>query len=447
MTPKIPLITFIALSVLVASMLLPTSTVPAQQEIPPLILDERPSMTIRERPREDRERRSRDADDEKKDEDSERAEPVATPRPSDVIVAVVNTHRLTRESLDARVAERFEKYRKEMKEGKDRTLQQVRDVFGKDSQAARIEILQEMEDNLEAAMRAEEGAAVRDWVDHLLLADEARRQGILINQNEYRQRLQEISEESNLEEDRVTAVLADLRISQRDFQQTLYDAMLIERLVDQFIRLNWSEEDLREAYEANRNSFYYPPRHLIAHFSIALDGSETNDQIRRLEDLARRVRTELRRDADPEELFTRDEFNRVDMGIWGTTGYFTFQEGSLPRPIEVEAQKLRAGQTSDVLINRYRASGDRIRPRSIHVIKVLSTEPARGDSFESALPIIRERLVDVARDQLLQRIRTSGSHRIITNLGGIPPEILPSQDDLQRAFAQQPPPLNLRLGE
>ncbi|MCC5877854.1 MAG: peptidyl-prolyl cis-trans isomerase [Candidatus Sumerlaeia bacterium] len=442
---KTPLVSLCALSLIVGGWFLPPTTLQAQ-EVAPLILDERPGMTIRERPREERQRRSDDEEPKKTDE-SERKEPVATPSPSDVIVAVVNTHRLTRESLNARVAERFEKYKKELEEGKSRTLQQVRDVFGNDSQAARIEIAQEMEDNLEAAMRAEEGAAVRDWVDHLLLADEARRQGILINQNEYRQRLQEITEESNLQEDRVTAVLADLRISQRDFQQTLYDAMLIERLVDQFIRLNWSEEDLREAFNSNRNSFYYPPRHHIAHFSIALDGSETNDQIRRLEELARRVRTELRRDADPEALFAKDEFSRVDMGIWGTTGFFTFQEGNLPRPIEAEAQKLSAGQTSDVLINRYRDARDRIRPRSIHVIKVLSTEPARGDTFESALPIIRERLVDVARDQLLQRIRTSGTHRIITNLGGIPPEILPSQDDLQRAFAQQPPPLNLRLGE
>lgn len=434
---RIPIVLLFCFSLVTVDFIMPRHG-GAQEEIPPLILDDRHNRTIRMRSPEERRERQRDQE--------EQTEPVPTPKPSDVIVAVVNTHRLTREALDVRIAERFKKYEKELEQGQQRTLKNLRDVFGRDSSAARIEIAQDMRDNLDAARRAEEGEAVRDWVDHYLLADEARRQGLLIDQSEYRRRLEEITRENELNEERVSAVLADLRMSQRDFQLSLYDAMLIERLIDQFISLNWSEADLRQAYESNRLTFYYPPRHHIAHFSISLDGSETNNQIRQLEDLARRVRTELRRGAEPIELFAKPEFNRLEMGIWGTTGYFTFQEGNLPRPIEVEARKLREGQTSDVLVNRARF-GEQIRPRSFHVIKILETEPARGTTFESALPDIRLRLVDVARDQLLQRIRASGTHRIITNLGGIPPEILPSQSDLQRSLAQQPPPLNLHLSE
>jgi hypothetical protein len=402
------------------------------QEVPPLILDERPTMTIRNRPRDERSP-SRDV------------EPVPTPDPSKVIVALVNERILTREELDARIADRFKAYEKELEIGRTRATENFRNVFGNDTESARLEIAQDMKENLENAKRAEEGLAVGDWVEHALLADEARRQGIVVSQSEFQARSEEVRAQAAVTEEHVTAVLTSLRIPEVDFQRSLYDAILIERLVERYISLNWTEEELRRLYGENPSIFFRPKRFYVAHFSISLDGSETNEHINQLEALARRVRNELRGNADAETIFARPEFSRLEMGIWGTTSFFTFQEGHLPRPIEVEARKLRLGETSDVLINRARY-GERIRPRSLHVIKILNEEPARGDTFESALPDIQRNLVEIARNELIARLRSSGTHRIIINVGGIPPNILPSPRDIQAASTRSQG-INLRFRE
>ena len=418
--------------VLLAALFLGSSHLLPAQEVPPLILDERPSMTIRTRPREER-------------SPTQSVEPVPTPDPSKVIVALVNERILTREELDSRIAERFKAYEKEMELGRSRATENFRNVFGKDTEAARLEIVQDMKENLENARRSEEGVAVGDWVEHALLADEARRQGIIVSQSEFQARVEEVRRQTDMTDARVKAVLASLRISEADFQRTLYDAILIERLVERSVAMNWTEAELRTVYNENPAIFFRPKRFHIAHFSISLDGSESNEQVSRLEGIARQVRNELRGNADAEALFERPEFNRIEMGIWGSTGYFTLVEGSLPRPIEIEAQKLRVGQTSDVLVNRARF-GERIRPRSLHVIQILSEEPARGDTFESALPDIRRNLQEIARTELITRLRSSGTHRIIINVGGIPPEILPSQRDVQ-ARSTMAQGINLRFRE
>lgn len=418
----------------------PPPPVMADEEIPPLILDERPGMTIRQR---DRDERRRDAEE---DEDGERrASPRETADPSRVFIAIVNSHVLTREELDARIARRFKAYEEEFKEGQKELLRNFQTVFGKDSEAARLEILEDAKENIDNARRAEEGVAVREWVEHHLLADEARRQGIAVSSQEFRQRMEDLSQENQLDAKRVSAVLKDLRISESDYQKAIYDALLIERLIGQYIEANWTEEDLRNAYEESPGVFYTPERFLIAHFSISFDGSEYNAEVKRMEELARRVRNELRRGKDPEELFAEPDLDRIDRGIWGGTGYFTFQEGALPRPVETEARKLRVGQTSDVIVNRTR-DGERVRPKSLHVIKVLDSVPATGHTFDSALPAIRRSLIEVARDGLIERLRAAGTHRMIINLGGIPPEVIPTREEILAA-SYRAQPINLRVRE
>lgn len=413
----------------------------AEDEIPPLILDERPGMTIRQRDRDERRRNV--------EEDEDGTERPASGRqtadPSRVFVAIVNSHVLTREELDARIAERFKAYEEELKEGQKEMFRNFQTVFGKDTEAARIEILDDMKENIEVARRAEEGVAVQEWVEHHVLADEARRQGIAVSLQEFRQRMDELNRDNDLDAARVGAVLEELRISKADYERAIYDALLIERLIEKYVEANWTEEDLRRTYNENPGLFYTPERFHIAHFTISLDGSEYSEQVKRMEEIARRVRGELRSGRNPEELFAEEEYDRMERGIWGGTGYFTFQEGNLPRPVEVEARKLRVGQTSDVIVNNARV-GERIRPRSFHVIKVLDSVPPTGQTFESALPAIRRSLVEVARDDLIARLRASGTHRMIINLGGIPPQIIPTREEILAA-SNRAQPINLRFRE
>lgn len=371
-----------------------------------------------------------------------------TPAPEDVIVAIVNSRVLTLAEMNARVTSRYEDVKRQVMS----TVGGVVATFDPEKEPVNpIEdeledelVLEEQRVMIERAMRLEEETALQAWVDHSLLAEEARRQGIIISDNEFRSRLEEAEQENRLSRTDIDSVLAELRMTREDYERSVYDALMIEQLLERFIKINYSEEHLRAAYQERPDLYFEPEKYLVAHFTIALDGNESREKLRELRELAREVRSELQSGADPETLFEKDRYDRFPEGIFGAIpGYFTFREGALPKIVEVKAKEMKVGDTSDVLVAQVR-EGTEIVPISMHVVKIMEKQEATGQTFESALPAIHRALLEVARMRLLNELRGAGTHRIVTNLGGVPPRLIPTREQLIKGESNAQP-INLKL--
>ncbi len=409
-------------------------------DAPPLLIDEgRERIQVRPRDREDG---TQELIQDAEPEATATPAPTPTPDPSEVFVAIVNSRVLTRAELDERVTNQLERIREEILERHGGVLMtldermEVEKVGDMDDQM----LLEEQEQQLAGAIRLEEGREVQRWVEHSLLAEEARRQRIAITDTAFRERLAQAERESELDEDTIEEVLQTMNMTRREYERSVYDALLIEQLLQRYIDMNYTEADFRRAYDRKPAMFYEPETFKLAHFTITLTGEETSRRQSELRRLAQDVRDRLRNGEDPDQIFERDEYNRMHEGIFGTTaGWTTLREGNLPPQVQAEVEKLRVGQTSSVITQQRRRGDGRVVPNSYHVLKIMDRNAPTGDTFESALPTIRRTALELARIQLLERLRRAGTHRIVVNLGGIPPDLIPSREDLIRLEGRAEP--------
>ncbi len=403
------------------------------QEVPPLILEDDSSIKATTRKKEDP----------KPSQKQESAEP--TPRPEDVLIALVNSRVLTRAELNYRVSQDFERIKAEVQSrvgGVVATSDSVADT----GEAAKEndEVLVEQQDQIDEAMRKEESVAVQRWVEHSLLADEARRQGIAVSDSDFRNRLAEAERANRLDATEIQTALDRLHVSRADYERGVYDALMIQALLDRFIDLNYTEADFRRAYDRAPQLYYTPRKFLLAHFTVALDGTESKAQLASLRKEAEAVRDRLKRGDDAGKLFDDSTFNRPAEGVFGSVpGYYSFMEGTLPKIVEYEGKKMKLGETSDVLVAQKREDG-KIVPISYHVIKLLEERPEEGRTFESALPAIRRGMLEIARNQLMEMLRRAKTHRVVTNLSGIASSRLPTREELMK-LERQAQPVSLKF--
>lgn len=375
--------------------------------------------------------------------------PIPTPRPdpNTVIVALVNTHTITRAQLDRRLAGFL---------GKSREQLRPEDLIGPVTKSATKDLVASLADNpnlrleqvimaeqqqfeIEEAIRNQEEEIVYEWVDQMMLAEEARRQGLLISDRELQDRMKQLETEFKLRDPRVSSILDAFGMTSNEFESYIYDALLIEKLLDRYVQLNYTEEMLRQAYNINPMTFYTPPARRVAHFVVTLSPGDTARDHERFKTLADKVRQRLAKGEDPQKVF--DEENDLELGIFGAE--FTYSLGSrlLEKGVLETMAKMKDGEVSRVLAVSERSSSGEVTPLSYHVIKVMESIPEKGRTFEEALPTLRRATAEMAREEVLLLIRNARTHRVFINFKGIPPDRIPDAAELRKPQ----PPIALKL--
>ncbi len=369
-----------------------------------------------------------------------------TPNPNDVIVGIVNLHVLTLADLEARTERRYTEIRQDVLERYGGVIGTFGGLESEDvlaEEASDDGLLDEQRVQLEAAMRREKGMELRSWVEHYMLADEARRQGVAVSQGDFQERLAEAERESELETSDVDAALRSLQMTRQDYERSVYDALMIERLLDRFISINYTEAMYQAAYDQQPSLFHLPKRYRIAHFTIVLQADETKRGINVLKKKAEEVQDLMADGANPEEVFAKSEYDNIESGFYGSMpGWFQLNNKTLRPAVAAEIGKMEPGETSKVITQFIRRDGE-VVPMSYHVVKLLDIAPAIT-TFEESKPIIHDHMLEIARRELLERLYETKTHRVVTNLRGIPPTKIPEQEELLRQNAQAEP-ISLKL--
>lgn len=368
--------------------------------------------------------------------------PAPAPDPETTLVAIVNAHSLTRAQLDRQIAARS---------GgtvDPATLSAPVEIFasvepGRGGRITRDDLenlLIDRQDDLalQSALRDLQGELINEWIEHKLLADEARRHGFAITQQEFERRLSEIRARHLDPRGGAPRILEAFGMSEADLEEFVYEALLIEKLLQRWVDLNLTDGDLMAAYQANPAGFVTPPLYRAPLFTIVLLGDETRDEVRGLERLANEVRRRLRDGEPPAQVFADRRFD-IHQGVFGDDlGFYNLQQNTLPPEVVRALSRMRVGEVSDVL-TQYVNRGGRAVPESMHVVMLKELVPSTGHTFESALPKLREASLEAARMRLLERLRASDTHRVITNTGGIRATAIPPREERVRAH----PPLEL----
>lgn len=364
--------------------------------------------------------------------------------PSLVIVALVNSHTITRAQLDRRVQARTKINPSLLKTPTSTST--IKDLVG--TEIVEVEGIQDFQDRtVRNAVIEEESKIIEEWQEQMMLADEARRQQFLVTNQELQLRLDELEKEFSLNEKRVDNLLEAFGMTREELESSIYEALLIEKLLNRFMELNYTEADFFTSYEANPGAYRVAPQKRIAHFSISLLGNETPTVIRKFKDQAEEIRSRLKNGEAPEKIM--EETNDFESGNFGSVLNWstekTVQNRSredfyLPDVVVSELQNLKKNEISKVLTNSFTSGGQEII-ESFHVINVLEEIPATGETFESALPKMKKIAQVNAREQVLQLLKEAKTHKRIVRMSGIHPSKLPTPESLRANVA----PISLKL--
>lgn len=376
----------------------------------------------------------------KKDAEAEKAK-ANEPDPSTLYVGIVNAHTMTKAQLNHEVEMRFKNLGgKALLADGEGTMY----VLGPDMKAESADRNPELREFLkkenETTRRRLESEALQEWVEANLLADEARRQGIVIDSKDFARELANARAEMGVSESEAKRMLKEYGIDESRFEADVYDALLGSRLVDMYIEANWSNEDLRPFYDENPEAFRQPTRVRLAQYVVAATTKENRDDLKKLKDRAERVRRKMEKETKLKELLAEE--TDLESGFYGTadTGWTTLALEGLPDIVAETAAKMTVGTVSSVLtdIDPY-GTGKEVR--SYQVIKLLAREEAGAATFENALPELRGMLKAEAREDLIARLMKGKTHRIITNTNSVAPDLLPTQAQLMKLQAAAPFPL------
>jgi hypothetical protein len=363
------------------------------------------------------------------------------PNPETIIVAFVNGHVMTRAELDRKVAARLNNANIE-DSSSDFGDQGFVLIMGAPTASmsadASLQYRQDRELEHRDMITRMEGEVVQDWVEHKVLSDEARRQGLITSEREFQMRLDEISQEYDLDSRPVDELLRQFGMTRADLEADINDALLIDKLLERYVDLNKPEEFLRRQYEKNPEAFITPPSYRIAHFTISVPDSRMlssnrkarQDYFGSLEKTMSTVRSRLRSGKPAEEVFA--EFNDPQNGFFGTVLDTSLVAGSIPDGLRKSIVGLKEGETSAVQKILIREGADVI-PETYHVVRLEKIHPPGGTTFETAQPQMRKLAKEASRKELLGILLQRGStHRRMTNLGGLNPERLPDRAELLR---------------
>ncbi len=316
--------------------------------------------------------------------------PTPAPRdPSQIFVGIVNNRRLTKEELDRRAR-----------------------------QTLAVEEIKPSDKEYEDAFIRAQGMLLRDWADRSLLAEEAHRRGIQLENAEFEAKYRELKNSPDRVRD-FDQALAQWNLSEEDLRREIFDALLGAKLVDEETRKYNNDAHLRRAYERAPHLFYRPPQMHVLHYTQALTGLESKKELKEIRSRVDAIRKRIARGEDPTAL--AKEQGGPEAGALGMDlGWVSPSILSLPEEVQKQLQKMKTGQTSDIIMSK----DDEAMPEGFHVLRVVEERPAVGATFESARPVLEDKLRMSIRLWLVDQIKRSKTHRVLLNTSGIPPALV-----------------------
>jgi peptidyl-prolyl cis-trans isomerase SurA len=214
--------------------------------------------------------------------------------------------------------------------------------------------------------------ALNRLIDRKLVEQKVKELEIRVSEEEIRQSIEDVKKQNNLSQEALVAALKGQGLTFEEYKVQLREQLERLRLVSQEVKakIQVSEREMREYYEANGAVFGGEEQFKARHIFFKLDKKATAQEIKRVMAHALTVLYEARAGKDFVELakkYSEDPNAQKDGGDLGT-----FRKGDMSAEIEETVVGMKAGDISDLVNSTV----------GLHIIKLESRAPGKAKPFE-----------------------------------------------------------------
>lgn len=217
-------------------------------------------------------------------------------------------------------------------------------------------------------------------IDRKLVRQKIKELNIVISEEEIRQSIEDIKRQNKLSQEALVSALLAQGITFDQYKAQMKEQLERLRLMSQEVKskIQVSEREIREFYDANRDLYLEEPTYRARHIFLKVDKKASNDEIKKIMSKAADVVAEAKSNSDFASLAKKysDEAGAAKEG--GDLG--TFKKGDMLPEIESAVLTMKPGEISELVTT----------PAGFHIIKLEEKSPEKLKPFETVKASIDE---------------------------------------------------------
>lgn len=222
-------------------------------------------------------------------------------------------------------------------------------------------------------------AALDSLINKKLIEQKIRELGINVTDEEVRQAIEEVKRSNNLTQDNLKEALAARGISFDEYKAQIKEQLERLRLISVEVRskIQISEQEMREYYEANAGKFQVDEAFRARQIFLPVSPKATDEERKRTESAGEKILAEARGGADFAGL-ARQYSKDPSANEGGDLGFV--KKGELLQEFDEALAKLKPGEVSGLIRT----------PAGIHIVKLEEWRQGKDRSFESVKPEVED---------------------------------------------------------
>jgi peptidyl-prolyl cis-trans isomerase SurA len=244
-------------------------------------------------------------------------------------------------------------------------------------------------------------------VDELLLIQRGRELGYALGNEQFRSIVDNIKKENKIEtEEQFQAALKQEGLTLEDLRRQIERNMLASRVqqVEVMGKIAVSDDEVKQFYEANKDSFTTQPQVTLREILVAVPTSEKGVNVAE-DDAAKAKAEDIRKRVDAGEPFARLASDLSDSGSKANGGLIgPISRSDLSPELQQEIANLKVGQMTRTIRTT----------RGYQIIKLESSSEVKTKTMDEARPEIADRVAaQKQRGQMVQYLQQLRTQAII----------------------------------
>jgi peptidyl-prolyl cis-trans isomerase C len=234
-----------------------------------------------------------------------------------------------------------------------------------------------------------EKKALENLINAGLFFMEAKRQGLKIDNSEFKKRLDAVKSayqnkkafEDALKKSGMTAPV---------FEEKVREGMMVEKLIEKEVKVSLTDKDLEDYYDKNREKFKEPEAVRLRYVYVKINPSEPDGK-KKAKERVKEAYSKIKSGSDFAQI-AQTYSNDMSRIKGGDVGFV--HRGTMPQEIEKAAFSLKAGQVSEILETDI----------GYHIIKVEEKRASRHVQFKEIKDKLRKELTESMQKERLESL-------------------------------------------
>lgn len=234
-----------------------------------------------------------------------------------------------------------------------------------------------------------EKKALENLINAGLLNMEAKRQGLKINNSEFKKRLEAVKASYQTKKAFEDA-LKKSGMTASTFEEKVREGMMVEKLIEKEVKVSLADKDLEDYYKKNTEKFKEPEAVRLRYIYVKINPSEPDGK-KRAKERAKEAYSKIKAGLDFAKIaqtYSHD-MSRIKGGDVGFV-----HRGTMPQDIEKAAFSLKAGQVSEILETDI----------GYHIIKVEEKRVSRQVQLKEIKDKLRKELTEFMQKERLESL-------------------------------------------